>query len=240
MQEGSAVTQRSVTPEGYGRFLIDVFEEWVRRDVGRVYVQMFDVALANWHGEPPSLCVHSQTCGSALALEHTGDVYSCDHFVEPNHLLGNIGDRSLLTLVNLPQQRRFGQDKHDTLPRYCRECDVRFACHGGCPKDRFRETPDGEPGLNYLCAGFQAFFRHIDGPMRFMSAQLRQRPGACRRHGRLHPRGRQTRPQRPVPLRQRPEMEALPRHRRRRRRHPSSRGLNLDRPAGPLWAVRAA
>jgi uncharacterized protein len=171
---GRRVTHRSVTPAGFGRFLIDVFEEWVRRDVGRVYVQMFDVALANWHGEPPSLCVHSRTCGNALALEHTGDVYSCDHFVEPNHLLGNINDKSLLTLVNLPQQRRFGQDKHDTLPRYCRECDVRFACHGGCPKDRFVHAADGEPGLNYLCAGYQSFFRHIDRPMRYMSAQLRK------------------------------------------------------------------
>ena len=174
VQDGSAVTQRSVTAEQYGVFLIDVFEDWVRHDVGRVFVQMFDVALANWHGEPPSLCVHSRTCGNALALEHTGDVYSCDHFVEPNHLLGNINDKSLLTLVNLPQQRRFGQDKHDSLPRYCRECDVRFACHGGCPKDRFLDTSDGEPGLNYLCAGFQAFFRHIDWSMRHMSAQLRQ------------------------------------------------------------------
>jgi len=168
-----------VTAAGFGRFLIDVFEEWVRHDVGQVYVQMFDVALANWHGEPPSLCVHSQTCGSALALEHTGDVYSCDHFVEPHHLLGNISDKPLLTLVNLPQQRKFGQDKHDSLPRYCRECDVRFACHGGCPKDRFLDTPDGEPGLNYLCAGFQTFFRHIDQPMRAMSALLGQgRPPA--------------------------------------------------------------
>ena len=173
VQSGREVSDLSVTAVGFGRFLIDVFEEWVRHDVGRVYVQMFDVALANWHGEPPSLCVHSRTCGNALALEHTGDVYSCDHFVEPNHLLGNINDKSLLTLVNLPQQRRFGQDKHDTLPRYCRECDVRFACHGGCPKDRFLDTPDGEPGLNYLCAGFQAFFRHIDWSMRHMSAQLR-------------------------------------------------------------------
>ena len=169
-----SVTDRSVTAAGFGRFLIDVFEEWVRRDVGRVYVQMFDVALANWHGAPPSLCVHSRTCGTALALEHTGDVYSCDHFVEPNHLLGNINDKSLLTLVNLPQQRRFGQDKHDTLPRYCRDCDVRFACHGGCPKDRFLCTTDGEPGLNYLCAGYQAFFRHIDRAMQYMSGQLRK------------------------------------------------------------------
>jgi uncharacterized protein len=105
---------------------------------------------------------------------HTGDVYSCDHFVEPHHLLGNINDKSLPILVNLRQQPKFGQDKHDTLPRYCRECDVRFACHGGCPKDRFLDTSDGEPGLNYLCAGFQAFFRHIDWSMRHMSAQLRQ------------------------------------------------------------------
>jgi len=179
VQSGREVTDLSVTAAGFGRFLIDVFEEWVRHDVGQVYVQMFDVALANWHGEPPSLCVHSQTCGSALALEHTGDVYSCDHFVEPHHLLGNISDKPLLTLVNLPQQRKFGQDKHDSLPRYCRECDVRFACHGGCPKDRFLDTPDGEPGLNYLCAGFQTFFRHIDQPMRAMSALLGQgRPPA--------------------------------------------------------------
>ncbi len=187
MQSGREVTDLSVTADGFGRFLIDVFEEWVRHDVGRVYVQMFDVALANWHGEPPSLCVHSQTCGNALALEHTGDVYSCDHFVEPNHLLGNINDKSLLTLVNLPQQRRFGQDKHDSLPRYCRECDVRFACHGGCPKDRFLDTPDGEPGLNYLCAGFQAFFRHIDWSMR---AHVRPAPAgarAGRHHGRCTP-----------------------------------------------------
>jgi uncharacterized protein len=177
---GNGVSSRSVTAEGFGRFLIDVFEEWVRRDVGRVYVQMFDAALANWHGEPAGLCVHSKTCGDALALEHTGDVYSCDHFVEPAHLLGNILDKPLLTLVNLPQQRRFGQDKYDSLPGACRGCDVRFACHGGCPKDRFLETDDGEPGLNYLCAGYQGFFRHVDRPMRLMSGQLRAgRPPAA-------------------------------------------------------------
>jgi uncharacterized protein len=172
VQEGDAVTGRSVTGEQYGRFLIDVFEEWVRRDVGTVYVQMFDVALANWVGEPPSLCVHSETCGLALALEHTGDLYSCDHFVEPKHKLGNIQMTHMLELVDSPQQRQFGLDKRDTLPRYCRECDVRFACHGGCPKDRFIETPEGEPGLNYLCAGFKAFFHHVDGPMRRMAELL--------------------------------------------------------------------
>jgi uncharacterized protein len=172
LQEGSQVTSRSVTAEQYGRFLIDVFEEWVRRDVGEVYVQMFDVALANWVGEPPGLCVHSETCGLALALEHTGDVYSCDHFVEPRYRLGNIKEHHLLKLVSSQQQVQFGLDKRDTLPPYCLDCDVRFACHGGCPKDRFIETPAGDPGLNYLCAGFKSFFHHVDEPMKTMSRLL--------------------------------------------------------------------
>ena len=172
VQEGDRVTARSVTAEQYGRFLIDVFEEWVRRDVGEVYVQMFDVALANWFGEPPGLCVHSETCGQALALEHTGDLYSCDHFVEPKFKLGNIQERHLLERVSSPEQRQFGLDKRETLPRYCLDCDVRFACHGGCPKDRFISTPDGEPGLNYLCAGYKAFFHHIAPAMRFMCERL--------------------------------------------------------------------
>ena len=174
VQEGDRVTGRSVTAEQYGRFLIDVFEEWVRHDVASVYVQMFDVALANWYGEPPSLCIHSETCGLALALEHTGDLYSCDHFVEPAYKLGNIRETPMLQLVASQQQTRFGLAKRDTLPRYCLECDVRFACHGGCPKDRFISTPDGEVGLNYLCAGYKAFFHHIDRPMRFMADQLRR------------------------------------------------------------------
>jgi len=172
-QEGSAVTERSVTAEQYGRFLIDVFEEWVRRDVGAVYVQLFDVTLANRLGEPPGLCVHSETCGGALALEHTGDLYSCDHFVEPRFLLGNIKETHMLELVASQQQRQFGLDKRDTLPRACLECDVRYACHGGCPKDRFITASDGEPGLNYLCAGFKAFFRHVDRPMQVMADLLR-------------------------------------------------------------------
>ena len=132
-----------------------MFDEWVKRDVGEVFVQMFDVALANWYGEPPSLCVHSETCGLALALEHNGDLYSCDHFVEPEYLLGNIKETHMLELVASQRQRQFGLDKKATLPQFCRDCDVRFACHGGCPKDRFTSTPDGEPGLNYLCAGLQ-------------------------------------------------------------------------------------
>jgi len=173
-QHGDFVTDRSITAEQYGNFLIGVFEEWVRRDVGAVYVQMFDVALANWVGEPSGLCVHSKTCGLALALEHNGDLFSCDHFVEPAYRLGNILETEMIDLVASPQQQQFGQDKFDTLPRFCRECDVRFACHGGCPKDRFIATPDGEAGLNYLCAGYKRFFHHIDQPMRIMADLLRR------------------------------------------------------------------
>jgi uncharacterized protein len=172
-QKGELVTNRSIGGEQYGRFLIDVFEEWVRRDVGEVYVQLFDVTLANWVGEPPGLCVHSETCGLALALEHTGDLYSCDHFVEPRYRLGNIKEHRMLDLVASRQQTRFGLDKRDALPQFCLDCDVRFACHGGCPKDRFIRTPAGEPGLNYLCPGFKAFFHHVEPAMRFMGERLR-------------------------------------------------------------------
>jgi len=173
-QAGDRVTERSVSAEQYGAFLIGIFDEWVRRDVGTVYVQMFDSALANWAKEPGAVCVHQETCGLALALEHTGDVYSCDHFVEPTYRLGNIREHHLVELVSSDRQRRFGNDKRDRLPRYCRECDVRFACHGGCPKDRFIVTPDGESGLNYLCAGYKAFFHHVDAPMRKMADLLRE------------------------------------------------------------------
>lgn len=174
-QEGSEVTDRSVGSEQWGRFLIAIFDEWVRRDVGTVFVQMFDAALASWVGAPPALCIFSETCGDAVALEHTGDLYSCDHFVEPKHLLGNIADTPMADLVASPKQRAFGAAKRDTLPRYCRECPVRFACHGECPKNRFIVTPDGEPGLNYLCAGYKAFFTHVDRPMRIMADLLRRR-----------------------------------------------------------------
>jgi serine-type anaerobic sulfatase-maturating enzyme len=170
---GGAVSERSVGSEAWGRFLIAVFDEWVRRDVGEVFVQMFDAALASWAGEPPALCIFAETCGDALALEHNGDLYSCDHFVEPAHLLGNIRSESMIELVASERQRAFGDAKRDTLPRYCRECDVRFACHGECPKNRFVLTPDGEAGLNYLCAGYKAFFHHVDAPMRFMAEELR-------------------------------------------------------------------
>lgn len=174
-RDGSgAVTGRSVYPGQFGRFMNAVFDEWVRRDVGRVYVQMFDIALAGWSGIPHGLCVFSPTCGEAMALEHNGDLYSCDHFVDPDYFLGNIRERPMAEIVASPKQRKFGMDKLEKLPQYCRECKVRFACHGGCPKDRFIDTPDGEPGLNYLCAGYRAFFSHIDKPMRIMARLLRQ------------------------------------------------------------------
>jgi len=172
-QQGHLLTGRSAQAEQYGRFLIAIFEEWVRRDVGKVFVQMFDVALGSWVGMH-SLCIFSPTCGQALALEHNGDLYSCDHFAEPDFLLGNIRHTHMIELVASPRQRKFGQDKLDTLPGTCRECEVRFACHGGCPKDRFITTPAGEPGLNYLCAGYKLFFRHIDRPMRMMADLIRR------------------------------------------------------------------
>lgn len=169
------VSERSVTAEQWGAFLVGVFDEWIGRDVGQIFVQMFDAALASWAGSPPSLCLFAETCGDALAVEHNGDVYSCDHFVDPLHRLGNLREKPLLELVMSPEQRRFGADKRDTLPAYCRRCEVRFACHGECPKNRFISSPDGEPGLNYLCAGYKRFFKHIDRPMRVMTALLQRR-----------------------------------------------------------------
>ncbi len=172
---GDGVTERSVSPRAWGDFLIAIFDEWFRKDVGRVFVQMFESALASWLGLPPSLCVFAETCGNALALEHNGDLYSCDHFVAPEHLLGNIRQRHMRELVGSEKQRRFGDAKRDTLPRVCRECDVLFACHGECPRNRFVSAPDGESGLNYLCAGYKAFFRHIDRPMEILAELVRRR-----------------------------------------------------------------
>ena len=171
-QEGETVTKHSVTGRRYGDFLKAIFDQWVRRDVGRVFVQIFDVALAAWAGQRPGLCIFEETCGTALALEHNGDLYSCDHFVEPRYYLGNINEDDLITLVGSEQQRQFGLAKRDTLPRYCRECQVRFVCNGGCPKNRVRHTPDEEPGLNYLCEGYKDFFSHIDPIMKSMAAEL--------------------------------------------------------------------
>ncbi len=172
LQSGHHVTNRSVGAEAYGRFLIEIFDEWVKRDVGEVFVQMFDVALASWHGEPGALCIFSETCGLALALEHNGDLYSCDHYVEPDFLLGNIVETPMIELIASDKQRAFGNAKRDTLPQYCRDCEVRFACHGGCPRNRFISTPVGEDRLNYLCAGYKAFFNHVDPAMKLMSRLL--------------------------------------------------------------------
>jgi uncharacterized protein len=169
----------SVEPRQFGRFLCAIFDEWVRKDVGRQFVQLFDVSLELWSGMEASLCVFRKTCGAALAIEHSGDLYSCDHFVYPENRLGNIMESPLAALAGSAQQQRFGDAKESTLPRYCRECDVRFACNGECPKHRFTTTPDGEPGLNYLCAGYKMFFHHIDPYMCFMAAELAaQRPPA--------------------------------------------------------------
>jgi uncharacterized protein len=167
------VTDWSVEPLAYGRFLAQIFDEWVKKDVGRTFVQLFDVALESWLGMEASLCVFRKTCGSALAMEHTGDLYSCDHFVYPENKLGNIMETNLEQMTGSQQQKNFGLDKRDSLPRMCRECDVRFACNGECPKHRFITTPDGEPGLNYLCTGYKHFFHHIDPYMQFMATELR-------------------------------------------------------------------
>ena len=170
--DAARVAPWSVEPRQFGSFLCAIFDEWVRQDVGRYYVQLFDVSLEMWVGMEASLCVFRRQCGAALAIEHDGDVYSCDHFVYPENRLGNIMESPLESLVNSEQQQHFGEAKESTLPRYCRECDVRFACNGECPKHRFLTTPDGEPGLNYLCAGYKMFFRHVDPFMRFMAAEL--------------------------------------------------------------------
>ncbi len=166
-------TPWSVGPDQFGRFLNVIFDEWVRHDVATVYVQHFDAALANWYGEPHGICVFSPTCGQAMVIEHTGDIYSCDHFVDRDHLLGNIMTGSLEELVHSPRQLQFGKDKQEGLPGYCRKCRFLFACHGECMKNRFAATPDGEPGFNFLCEGYRLFFDHIEEPMEFMVRELR-------------------------------------------------------------------
>jgi uncharacterized protein len=169
-QEGNLVTERSVGKRQYGQFLIDIFEEWVRHDVGKVFVQMFDVTLEAFFGRH-LLCIHAPTCGFGPALEHNGDLYSCDHFVEPKHLLGNIHETHMLKLVASPQQRKFGQDKRETLTEQCKTCKVRNWCNGGCPKDRFSLSKDGQEGQNYLCEGLELFYMHT-GPTFNVMAQL--------------------------------------------------------------------
>lgn len=172
-QTGDLVTDRSVGGEQYGRFLIDIYEEWIRHDVSRVFVQLFDVTLEAYFGRY-LLCIHAPTCGYGPALEHNGDVYTCDHFVEPGQKLGNIHETPLVELVASTQMRKFGNDKRDTLTEQCKECEVRFLCNGGCPKDRFVLSRDGEPGHNYLCPGLELFFLHTRPTMQIMDQLLKQ------------------------------------------------------------------
>jgi uncharacterized protein len=168
------VTDRSVQPEDYGRFLSTMFDEWIRRDVGEMFVQFFDGVLAAYLRGYSSLCVLQPTCGEGVALEHNGDLYSCDHFVDPAYLLGNIAETPVGELVRSEQQLGFGRAKQETLPAYCRACDYLFACNGECPKNRILLTPDGEPGLNWLCTGLKTFFAHTERPMRLIAEILRR------------------------------------------------------------------
>jgi uncharacterized protein len=172
-QTGSHVTERSVDGGQYGQFLVEIFEEWVRRDVGSVFVQLFDVTLDAYFGRY-TLCIHAPTCGMGPALEHNGDLYACDHFVEPGFRLGNIHEKHMMTLITSPEQRKFGLDKRDTLTSQCRNCEVRRLCNGGCPKDRFVASRDNEPGHNYLCAGLELFYKHTRPAMEKMADLLRQ------------------------------------------------------------------
>ena len=171
-ESGGQVTDFSVTPEQWGRFLCGVYDEWVKEDISHIFVQLFDATLANWAGEPPGICSMSPTCGRAAAMEANGDVYSCDHFVFPNYRLGNIRQQSLTTMLYGERQQQFGRNKSASLPRQCRECRFLFACHGECPKNRFLKDKYGEPGLNYLCKGYQQFFVHVAADMDFMKAEL--------------------------------------------------------------------
>ena len=162
----------NVPAEKWGDFLISIFDEWVRNDVGEFFVQYFDSTLANWVGEKPSTCTLSKTCGHAGVMEFNGDVYACDHFVFPEHRLGNIHTQTLTGMMYSPGQMQFGADKYDTLPEYCRKCEFLFACYGECPKNRIINTPDGESGLNYLCKGYYKFFKHVAPSMDFMKKEL--------------------------------------------------------------------
>ncbi|MDE6049606.1 MAG: anaerobic sulfatase-maturation protein [Paramuribaculum sp.] len=162
----------SVTPEQWGNFLIGVFDEWVKEDVGKIFVQIFDATLANWVGEQPGVCTLAKNCGHAAAMEWNGDVYSCDHFVFPAYKLGNIHEKHLIEMMSSDQQQRFGSIKHGSLPAQCRGCRWLFACNGECPRNRFAVTVSGEPGLNYLCEGYRRYFEHVAPYMDFMAAEL--------------------------------------------------------------------
>lgn len=171
------LSEASVTPEQWGYFLSAIFDEWVRKDVGKIFVEIFDCTLANWMGVSPGICAYSKECGHAGVMEHNGDVYSCDHFVFPEYKLGNIRDHSLIDMLYGEQQQKFSRLKHSSLPRQCKECDMEFACHGECPKNRFMKDKYGDSGLNYLCPGYYHYYQHVEPYMDYMKQELMsQRP----------------------------------------------------------------
>lgn len=172
MEEGGELLDFSVTPEQWGTFLCEIFDEWVRNDVGDYYIQLFDATLANWVGQVPGVCTMAEECGHAGVMEYNGDVYSCDHFVFPEYRLGNLGERSLYELMNSEKQKEFAKNKKKRLPQQCQECEFLFACHGECPKNRFVKDEYGNPGLNYLCKGYKMFFDHVAPYMDFMKAEF--------------------------------------------------------------------
>jgi uncharacterized protein len=179
MDPGNSVTDWSISPRAYGKFLCDVFDTWFRNDIGKVFVQHFDVMLGKWVGDQDSLCVFAETCGNGLALEHDGSLYSCDHYVYPQYRLGNIAETPMRDLLWTERQVEFGQMKKDSLTSQCRGCTYRFACNGGCPKHRFARARDGEDGHNYFCEGYTMFFRHTDERLRAMARALASgRPAA--------------------------------------------------------------
>ena len=172
-----SLSEASVTPEQWGNFLCAIFDEWVRKDVGKIFVEIFDCTLANWMGISPGICAYSKECGHAGVMEHNGDVYSCDHFVFPEYKLGNIRDHSLIDMLYGEQQQEFSRLKHSSLPRQCKECDMEFACHGECPKNRFMKDKYGDSGLNYLCPGYYHYYQHVAPYMDYMKQELMaQRP----------------------------------------------------------------
>ena len=172
-----SLSEASVAPEQWGNFLCAILDEWVRKDVGKIFVEIFDCTLANWMGVSPGICAYSKECGHAGVMEHNGDVYSCDHFVFPEYKLGNIRDHSLIDMLYGEQQQEFSRLKHSSLPRQCKECDMEFACHGECPKNRFMKDKYGDSGLNYLCLGYYHYYQHVAPYMDYMKQELMaQRP----------------------------------------------------------------
>lgn len=172
MTEGGRLTKTSVSSEQWGRFLCEIFDEWVHNDVGETFVQIFDATLANWAGVPPGICSLAPVCGHSAAMEFNGDLYSCDHFVFPDYRLGNIRTSTITEMMYGPRQTDFGNAKRALLPRQCRECRWLFACHGECPKNRFLRDCYGSPGLNYLCAGYRRYFEHVAPAMDYMKTEL--------------------------------------------------------------------